>query len=398
VTYKITANATSASRTGKLVIDDKTLFTVTQLGQTAPMCTLTASPTAIPAGGSSILTASCTGAKTYAWSDSSCSSTSLTCTVSPTATTTYKVQGKNAEGTVVAEASQTVTVAAKPVVGSYDGIYQWFDSDPTKEDSLKTYLSLHQNGANMIATLYFNVGLPTSAPLKPAGGGTWSVPVLDTFDLLNGTVTGTTTAQFTGTRSFGQCTVKYNFVFGDNGMLTVTRTSLELTNAGFVTLANCSQSLAAESATLTMRKIPFGVPSSAAVVGPVDGIYEWFDPEPTNTDSLKTYLSLHQDGEKLIATNYFNEVSLIEGVVKLNSFELLNGLIKGDTAEITGFRYHRACNVAYALTFNANGSLTANRKPVVNTGAAETAGINCKAIVEAAEGTPTTFTVVKRTF
>jgi hypothetical protein len=384
VAYTIAANASTSSRTGTLVIAGKTL-TLTQLGQTAPMCTLTASPTAIPAGGSSILTASCTGAKTYAWSDSSCSSTSLTCTVSPTATTTYKVQGKNAEGTVVAEASQTVTLAP---VGSYDGIYQWFDPDPANKDSRKTYLSLHQNGANMIATLYFNVSLPASVPLKPDGGGAWSVAVLDVFDLMNGTVTGNT-AQLTGTRSYEQCNVKYNFTFDDTGQLTATRTNVSGTAAATLLGTDCAKNLAAENATLTMHKIPFGAASAAAIAGPVDGIYQW---------STGNYLSMHQDGADLIATNYFNEASFINGLLKLNSYDLLGGSFKGATAQISGTRYHGACNVTYSLTVNADGSLTATRDSVVNTSAANSAGINCKAIVEAAEGAGATFAVPKLSF
>jgi hypothetical protein len=138
-----------------------------------------------------------------------------------------------------------------------------------------------------------------------------------------------------------------------------------------------------------MRKIPFGVASSAAVAGPVDGIYQW---------SNGNYLSLHQDGADLIATNYFNEDYPVAGGPPLNSYDLLGGSFKGATAQIAGTRYHRACRVDYSLTVNADGSLTATRNSVANTASADAAGINCKAIVEAAEGTSATFTVPKLSF
>ncbi|MBK7003247.1 MAG: hypothetical protein IPH35_26010 [Rhodoferax sp.] len=78
---------------------------------TAPVCTLSASPTAITAGNTSTLTASCAPAATgYTWTGGTCTgTTSATCTVTPTATTSYSVAGVNATGTGTA-ASATVTV------------------------------------------------------------------------------------------------------------------------------------------------------------------------------------------------------------------------------------------------------------------------------------------------
>ena len=80
---------------------------------TAPVCTLSANPVSIPAGGSSTLTASCNPAATsYIWTGGTCAGTSaVTCTVTPTSTTTYSVTGVNAAGTNQA-ASATVSVAA----------------------------------------------------------------------------------------------------------------------------------------------------------------------------------------------------------------------------------------------------------------------------------------------
>jgi hypothetical protein len=100
VAYSIAANTSTNSRTGTLTIAGQT-FAVTQAGQSAPTpptCTLSASPAVIAAGGSSILNASCPGATTYTWSDSTCSTTSSTCTVRPTGATTYTVVGNNSIG------------------------------------------------------------------------------------------------------------------------------------------------------------------------------------------------------------------------------------------------------------------------------------------------------------
>ena len=54
-----------------------------------PSCTLSANPTAVNAGSSSTLTASCSPAATsYAWTGATCATTSSSCTVTPAATTT----------------------------------------------------------------------------------------------------------------------------------------------------------------------------------------------------------------------------------------------------------------------------------------------------------------------
>ena len=77
---------------------------------TAPVCTLNANPASIAAGASSTLTASCSPAAiSYIWTGGTCAGSGSTCTVSPTVTTTYTVQGANAGGTNQA-ASTTVNV------------------------------------------------------------------------------------------------------------------------------------------------------------------------------------------------------------------------------------------------------------------------------------------------
>ncbi len=83
---------------------------------TAPVCTLSANPVSVPAGGSSTLTASCSpAASSYIWTGGSCAGTSVaTCTVTPTSTTTYSVTGVNAAGTSQAASATVSVVAANP--------------------------------------------------------------------------------------------------------------------------------------------------------------------------------------------------------------------------------------------------------------------------------------------
>ena len=85
-------------------------FTVGAASAT-PTCTLTASPTSVSAGGTSLLTASCSPAATsYTWTGGTCTgTTSASCTVTPSTTTIYTVAGVNASGSGTA-ASATVTV------------------------------------------------------------------------------------------------------------------------------------------------------------------------------------------------------------------------------------------------------------------------------------------------
>ena len=76
-----------------------------------PVCTLTATPSTVGVGTSSILTANCNPtASVYSWMGGTCvGTTGATCTVTPTVTTTYSVTGSNAAGTS-SGASATVTV------------------------------------------------------------------------------------------------------------------------------------------------------------------------------------------------------------------------------------------------------------------------------------------------
>ena len=79
----------------------------------SPVCTLTASPSAITLGRSSTLTASCNPmATTFSWAGGTCAGTiGPTCIVTPNATTAYTVTGSNANGPGL-RASATVAIVA----------------------------------------------------------------------------------------------------------------------------------------------------------------------------------------------------------------------------------------------------------------------------------------------
>ena len=142
--------------------------------------------------------------------------------MTPSVSTSYTVRGSNTGGAGNV-ASATVTVVASPPAYTgeiYDGIYQW---------SPGNYLSLHQDGTHMIATIYFtndgNFGFPA-----PTGGGVLPVPTLDLFHLMSGQVTGPT-AKIFGTRFHRACNVGYDFTFNSNATITVTRIGVSNTAA-----------------------------------------------------------------------------------------------------------------------------------------------------------------------
>ena len=74
--------------------------TVTVNQGSAPFCTLSASPSTITSGSSSILTASCSPAATsYVWTGGTCAGNATgSCTAMPTMTTAYTVVGSNGAG------------------------------------------------------------------------------------------------------------------------------------------------------------------------------------------------------------------------------------------------------------------------------------------------------------
>lgn len=136
---------------------------------------------------------------------------------------------------------------------TYDGIYQW---------SPGNFLSLHQDGTNMIATIYFTNDGDSTFPAT-AGVGTLPVPQLDLFDLMHGEVTGSMAAM-DGTRFHRACNVGYDFKFNIDSSITVTRIGVSNTPAANSAGISCSAILGAEATTLTVPKIRFN-PNSAPV-------------------------------------------------------------------------------------------------------------------------------------
>ena len=129
---------------------------------------------------------------------------------------------------------------------SYDGIYQW---------STGQYLSLHQDGGSMIATIYFNKD-GNFTFYTPDGKAMLPVPQIDIFDLLSGSVTGRT-AKISGTRFHRACNVSYDFTFNSDASLTATRTAASNSAAATAAGISCSATIGAEPVTLTAPLIRF---------------------------------------------------------------------------------------------------------------------------------------------
>lgn len=138
---------------------------------------------------------------------------------------------------------------------TYDGIYQW---------SPGNFLSLHQDGTQMIATIYFtndgNFSFSTQS-----GSGVLPVPQLDLFDLMSGSVIGST-AQIEGTRFHRACNVTYDFKFNLDSSITATRVGVSNTSMADSAGISCASIVASEATTITVPKIRF---NPVTVAGPV---------------------------------------------------------------------------------------------------------------------------------
>jgi hypothetical protein len=84
----------------------------------APQCSLSASPSRVRRGQSSVLTTICVPAATsWTWTGGSCAgTTAASCTVSPSTTTAYGVTGTNNFGSSTAEATVRVTTSIAPIL------------------------------------------------------------------------------------------------------------------------------------------------------------------------------------------------------------------------------------------------------------------------------------------
>lgn len=173
-----------------------------------PVCTLTASPAAIAAGGSSTLLASCSPAATsYVWSNTGFGSGAAGVVVSPAVTTTYAVTGINAAGAGNA-AVASVSVLATGAAANYADL--WWAGNMENGWGM----SIHQHGNSLFSVLYVydNAGKPVWYDLPT---GNWD----STFTTYSGLIYQPTSAPlsaYTPTR----------FVSGASvGSVTITFTS-----------------------------------------------------------------------------------------------------------------------------------------------------------------------------
>jgi hypothetical protein len=181
------------------------------------------------------------------------SSTSSPISVAPlTNGTTYActVKAGNVIGYSGPSAAVNVTpnaAAPGPVssAGLYDGIYQW---------SPGNYLSIHQRGARIIATIYLNAD--GSFSFNSPDGHILPVPQLDIFDLLNGSISGSR-ATISGTRFHRACNVSYNFAFSDNGDISVTKTAVSNTAAADLAGISCAAITEPMGVVMVVPKILF---------------------------------------------------------------------------------------------------------------------------------------------
>ncbi len=165
-------------------------------------------------GTSVILTATAATGSTFNGWGGACSGTAATCAVTMSQ--------------ALSVAATFTSGAPANAPGQYDGIYQW---------STGNYLSIHQRGGRIIATIYFNADGSFAFP--SSDGHLLPVPQLDIFDLLNGPITGNI-AKITGTRFHRACNEAHDFVFDDSGNITVTKTGVSNTAAADLAGISCA--------------------------------------------------------------------------------------------------------------------------------------------------------------
>lgn len=168
-----TYNEYSADLNGNLQVT----CTTGQTNPGAPVCTLTANPSTISSGGSSQLTAVCSGSPTsYSWTGpgtSIFSPTTSSGSVSPTSTTTYTVAGTN---TVAGNAVSAVVTVSTPsqTPGNLPAGCKIVDLTwPTGGLNLKTTPQQHMLKGQMFA---FRTTVPAGRALVRSGTEYAEVP------------------------------------------------------------------------------------------------------------------------------------------------------------------------------------------------------------------------------
>jgi len=119
--------------------------------------------------------------------------------------------------------------------------------------------------------------------------------------------------------------------------------------------------------------------TQAHAAGAYDGIYQ----------NGNVYLSVHQNGGIVIITRYVTiptsgvTVSTSLGTVTpttLNTWDLFNGPISGNSANVSGLFVYNGCNISLNVTFGDTG-LTSSLSAASQTASGAIAGLKCAAFV-----------------
>lgn len=120
----------------------------------------------------------------------------------------------------------------------------------------------------------------------------------------------------------------------------------------------------------------------AIAAGPYDGVY-------VNLSSSGSYLSVHTNAERVIATLYgiipasgIQMQSAIGNVrpTQLNTWDLIGGTISGNVAQISGQVIFNACNVNLTVSFGSNGTATGRITSADQTPVGRSSGVDCGAL------------------
>lgn len=121
---------------------------------------------------------------------------------------------------------------------------------------------------------------------------------------------------------------------------------------------------------------------AANAAGQFDGVY-------VNLASSGSYLSIHTNNNKVIATAYgiipasgIKVSSLIGDVSvrQLNTWDLYQGTISGSVASLSGQVFYNACNVSVTLNLTESGG-TVFVTSASNTLVGNSSGVNCSAFL-----------------
>ncbi len=122
---------------------------------------------------------------------------------------------------------------------------------------------------------------------------------------------------------------------------------------------------------------------AAVAAGPSDGVY-------VNLSAPNSYLSVHTNGDRIIATVYgiiqasgIRIYSALGNVdpTQLNTWDLLQGYGRTDGSlfYVNGQMFYNACTVDITLRFSA-GAATAQVNSAVQTVVGRNSGVNCAAL------------------